>query len=138
MFRKILPLLFLIFFSGTVSAKDENANSLTSNTIYGEILFLVKFSDNSRFEDGQVLKVLLYDADQIDSPPIATFEDVNFGDRGLITGRLNFEIAEFEKISRPAYNAHLEKDGQIIAVSSSNQLHKVNRLAQEIIIDRVK
>lgn len=107
-----------------------------------EILFLVKFEDDSKFDQNETLIVSLYDGGLMDATmqPIASFTDVtdkNFGPREHITGRLQFQQKDFEKLSMPSFSARLEKNGKLIAINTSSQPYSGKTLAETIIINRI-
>ncbi len=107
-----------------------------------EVLFLVKFDDDSKFDTDEILIVNLYDGGLMDAPmkSIATFTEVtdkNYGPRAHITGRLQFQKKDFEKLSMPSFSARLEKNGKLIAINTSSQPYSGKTLAETIIINRI-
>ncbi|MBN8647822.1 MAG: YbaY family lipoprotein [Caulobacterales bacterium] len=144
--RNIISILFIGFlcacaveapktYADTFKIKPDNQNT-------SEILFLVKFEDESKFGENEKLIVTLYDGGLMDAPmqPIATFTDItdkNYGPRSIITGRFSFNKADFDKLSMPSFSARLEKDGKLIAINTANQSYSGKTLAETIIINRL-
>lgn len=143
--KKLISILIFGFLSACSIAQKSSADSFKINSesqFDSEILFLVKFSDGSKFDENETLIVSLYDGGLMDVPmkPIASFTDVtdkNFGPREHISGRLQFLQKDFEKLSMPSFSVRLEKNGKLIAINTSSQIYSGKTLAETIIINRI-
>ncbi|KAF0113343.1 MAG: hypothetical protein FD163_1462 [Hyphomonadaceae bacterium] len=144
--KKFFAIIAIGILCACTAAPQQAASQVPSNSNVAknqtEILFLVKFADDSKFGDSEILTVALFDGGFIDAPmqPIATFAtttDTNYGPRGHITGRLVYHNEAFARLSMPSFSARLEKDGRLIAVNTSNQPYSGQTLAETIIINRV-
>jgi uncharacterized lipoprotein YbaY len=138
---RIFALAFLFLSGCTANAVESpTSNAPIIENQMEKLPILIKFADEARFPDNSYLLVQLYDGGLMDTSiqPIGKFEDHNYGERGIITGHIEYSQKDFERLSMPSFSARLEQDGRLIAINKSSQPFQKNKMAQTIIIDKVQ